>query len=382
MSFLSSMSMSRAEEVVHSIFRGVDITVNGTNEGDIQVHDQRFYQRVLSGGSLALGGSYMDSWWSSDKLDVFFTKFLSDPELRASTRKYWPTILNSYLAQLTNRQSRSLSVKSVHSHYDIGNDLYEPMLGRTMAYTCAYWNDAKTLDEAQDAKFDLVCRKIGLQPGMTVLDLGCGWGGFAYHAAKNYGAKVTGYTVSTEQVALGRELNKGLPVELKLEDYRDADGKFDRVVSIGLLEHVGCKNYREFMQVMSRNMKDDHAVGLFHTIGSNFSTDSIDPWINKYIFPNAMLPSISQLSKAMENIFVVEDWHNISAHYDLTLMAWNKSFQMSWPELEVKYGGERFRRMWEYYLLCCAGTFRSRANQLWQVVISKRGVPGGYQTVR
>ena len=369
------------EHAAREILRKADITIGGDRPGDITVHDHRFYGRVLRGGSLALGESYMDGWWDANGLDVFFTKLLSSDSVRKEMGTYLPAMLNAYVSHFMNRQEMKRSLKSVQAHYDIGNDLYTRMLDKRMAYTCAYWKDAKNVDEAQEAKFDLVCRKIGLQPGMTVLDLGCGWGCFSKFAAEKYGAKVLGVTLSKEQVALGMEMCAGLPVELRLQDYRDVSGTFDRVVSIGLLEHVGYKNYREFFEVMSRTSKDPNAPALIHTIGGNHSATAIDPWIDKYIFPNAQLPSIAQLSKAMEKLFVMEDWHNIGPHYDKTLMAWHENFMSTWDEIQPKYG-DRFRRMWEYYLLCCAGTFRSRYNQLWQVVISKKGVPGGYTTVR
>lgn len=370
------------EKATRDILSKAGITIGGSAPYDINVHDQRFYGSVMRGGSLGLGESYMEGWWDANHLDAFFTQLLLSDEIRKGMGKYLPVILNAYLSHLVNRQEAKRSLKSVQAHYDIGNDLYTRMLDKRMAYTCAYWKDAKDLDEAQEAKFDLVCRKIGLQPGMTVLDLGCGWGCFSKFAAEKYGVSVLGVTLSKEQVALGMEMSKGLPVELRLQDYRDVSGKFDRVVSIGLMEHVGYKNYREFFEVIHRTLKDDHSTALVHTIGGNHSTDSIDPWIDKYIFPNAQLPSIAQISKAMEHLFVMEDWHNIGADYDKTLMAWYENFMATWPEIEQKYGGERFRRMWEYYLLCCAGTFRARYNQLWQVVISKKGVPGGYETVR
>ncbi|MFZ2804164.1 MAG: cyclopropane fatty acyl phospholipid synthase [Patescibacteria group bacterium] len=373
---------SRSENAGRGILESLGVNVGGSKPQDIKVHDQRFYDRVLSGGSLAMGESYMDGWWDANQLDAFFTTILSNKDFREQAKKYWPAVLNAYAGKFLNRQgTQRQSIESVHKHYDIGNDLYVAMLDKRMAYTCGYWKDATNVDEAQEAKFDLVCRKIGLEKGMTVLDLGCGWGCFAKFAAEKYGAKVLGVTVSKEQVALGTEMCQGLPVEIRLQDYRDSAGSYDRVVSIGLMEHVGPKNYETLMKTIHRTLKDG-GLGLVHTIGGNYSTTSIDPWIDKYIFPNAVLPSISQISKAMENLFVVEDWHNFGADYDKTLMAWHENISAKWSELDPNKYDERFRRMWDYYLLMCAGGFRSRMNQLWQVVISKEGVPGGYTTVR
>lgn len=251
-----------------------------------------------------------------------------------------------------------------------------------MTYTCGYWKDAKTLDEAQEAKLDLVCRKIGLKKGDRVLDIGCGWGSFAQYAAEKYGASVVGVTVSKEQVALGSERVKGLPVEIRLQDYRAiSDGPYDHIVSLGMFEHVGHKNYRTYMKKVHELLKDG-GLFLLHTIGSNQLTPISDPWIDRYIFPNGMLPSVQQLGASIEKLFVMEDWHNFGADYDKTLMNWYLNFEKAWSSLKEKYG-ERFCRMWRYYLLFTAGAFRSRQNnQLWQIVLSKNGVPGGYQSIR
>jgi cyclopropane-fatty-acyl-phospholipid synthase len=272
-----------------------------------------------------------------------------------------------------NLQTSARAFEIGEKHYDLGNDLYQAMLDKRLNYTCAYWRDANNLDEAQENKLDLVCRKIGLQPGMKVLELGCGWGSFAKYAAEKYGVEVLGVTVSAEQVALGMELCQGLPVELRLQDYREVDGKYDRVISIGVMEHVGYKNYRTYMEVVDRTLKEG-GIGFFHTIGANTSEITINAWTQKYIFPNGMLPSISQLAYAMEGLFIVEDWHNFGPDYDPTLMAWHSNFENAWPVLKQKYG-ERFYRMWRYYLLSSAGGFRSRHTQLWQVVFTRQGDP-------
>lgn len=278
-------------------------------------------------------------------------------------------------------QSRRRAFIVGERHYNLGNDLFQNMLDKRMNYSCAYWKDASNLDEAQENKLELICKKLYLQPGMRVLDIGCGWGAFAKYAAERYGVEVVGITVSKDQVALGREMCKGLPVEIKLQDYRDVNEKFDRIVSVGMIEHVGYKNYREYFLIAHRNLKDD-GLFLLHTISQVRSTKSTDAWIHKYIFPNGMLPSIAQLAKAVENLFVIEDIHNFGADYDKTLMAWYNNFNTNWGKIKDKYG-ERFYRMWKYFLLSSAGAFRARnKNQLWQIVLSKNGVLGGYQSFR
>jgi cyclopropane-fatty-acyl-phospholipid synthase len=369
-----------AKREIQRLLKTADVEINGKRPGDIIVHDERFYKRVLAQGSMGLGESYMDGWWDCDQLDVFFYKIRTARLEKQAYRKI--SMLLPYLhAKLTNLQRKSKAFKIGEHHYDIGNDLYEIMLDKRMTYTCGYWKNAKTLDAAQEAKLDLVCKKLKLKAGMTVLDIGCGWGSFAKFAAEKYKVKVVGITVSKEQIALGQKLCKGLPVELKFQDYRDVQGKFDRIVSLGMIEHVGYKNYRTYMDVAHRCLKDD-GLFLLHTIGGNHSSTVGDPWISKYIFPGGLIPSIKQLSGAMENLFVVEDWHNFGAYYDPTLMQWFKNFDKGWQKLQPKYG-DRFYRMWKYYLLACAGSFRARTGpQLWQIVLSKYGVPGGYESIR
>jgi len=283
-------------------------------------------------------------------------------------------------AKLINMQSRRRAFTIGERHYDIGNDLYERMLDSRMTYSCGYWKDAATLDGAQEAKLDLASRKLGLRPGMRVLDIGCGWGGAARFMAERYGCEVVGVTVSREQVDYASSHVGDLPVEVRFQDCRDVDGTFDRIVSIGMFEHVGARNYRGFMRTVRRLLADD-GLFLLHTIGGNRSVHQGEPWISRYIFPNSMLPSAAQITRAAESIFVLEDWHSFGAYYDTTLMHWVANFDASWPQLRDRYG-ERFYRMWKYYLLSCAAGFRVRKNQLWQVVLSPHGVPGGYESIR
>lgn len=371
--------MKTNKQTITDLLARADITLNGSNPWDPQVHDERLYAKVLKSGSLGLGEAYMDGWWDCDRLDDFFSRVLNyylGDEFKINWRLFWQIIH----AQVFNYQSRKRAFHIGLAHYDKGNLLYQKMLGKTMAYSCGYWPNAVTLDEAQEAKFDLICRKIGLQSGMRLLDIGCGWGTFLKYAVEHYGVSGVGITVSQEQIKLARELCRDLPIEIRLQDYRDLKEKFDAVVSVGMFEHVGYKNYRTYLATV-RHCLADNSLFLLHTIGSNVSNVTVDPWISTYIFPNSLLPSLKQIGAAMEKLFVMEDWHNFGADYDKTLMAWFLNFDRHWTELKHHYD-ERFYRMWKYYLLSCAGLFRSRKTQLWQIVLSKEGVPGGYQTVR
>jgi cyclopropane-fatty-acyl-phospholipid synthase len=370
---------NRYKEMAKSILAVADVNVDGSNPWDIQVHNEDFYQRVFSQGTLGLGEAYMDGWWDCKRLDEFFDRVLR-ARLDVHLQKNWKLISGILLARLFNRQSTGRAFQIGEKHYDLGNDLFENMLDSRLAYSCGYWNGAETLDKAQEQKLDLICRKLGLQAGMRVLDIGCGWASFLKYAAEKYGAEVVGITVSKEQVEYGQEICKGLPVDIRLQDYRDVDEKFDYIVSVGMIEHVGYKNYRTYMEMAYRCLKDD-GLFLLHTIGGNRSVKATDPWIDKYIFRNGMLPSIQQLGAAIEGLFIMEDWHNFSADYDTTLMSWYKNFTANWDKISSNYS-DRFYRMWEYYLLSCAGSFRARSNQLWQIVLAKQGVPGGYKSIR
>ena len=375
-----------SKEKIQKLLSLVDIKINGSRDWDIQVYNEKLYSRVLAGGALALGESYMDGWWDCKTIDQFIYRTLRG-DLKEKIIGI-PLILSTVKAKLLNLQTTSRSKEVGKKHYDIGNRLYKLMLDKELNYSCACWKNAKNLDKAQENKLDLICRKIGLKKGQRVLDIGCGWGSFAKHAARKYKAKVVGITISKEQVKLAKENCKGLPIEIRFQDYRDLNEKFDHIISIGMFEHVGYKNYNTFFDVARKHLKDD-GLFLLHTIGGNRSSYGGDPWVLKYIFPNSMLPSVAQIGKAIERKFVMEDWHNFSADYEKTLLAWYDNFEKSWPELaklqdekgELIYS-DRFYRMWRYYLLMFAGTFRARTNQLWQIVLSPRGVRGGYQSIR
>jgi len=367
---LSQFDTKRANEMVREALAAAGIVVGGSAPWDITVHDDRFYQRLLRDGTLGFGEAYMEGWWDAPQLDQAIDR-VCRAKLRDHVKHNWVLVAHALKAKVLNSQSVARAFEIAQRHYDIGNDLYEAMLDKRMLYTCAYWNDATTLDAAQEAKLDLVCRKIGLKSGMRVLDLGCGWAGFAAFAAEHYGANVVGYTVAAEQVKWAKEKYGHLSIDIRHDDYRKASGTFDAVVSIGLMEHVGPKNYRGYMELVERTLAPG-GVAFVHTITGNRVMTHIEPWFDKYIFPNAVLPHPGSLLVAMEGQFVPEDVHNIGEHYDPTLMAWWQNFDAAWPKLESKYG-PAFYRMWKYYLLGCAGGFRARETQLMQIVFTRIG---------
>ncbi len=369
---------AKTERIFRDAFAKAGIEVNGNRTWDIQVHDARFYDRVLASGTLGFGESYMDGWWDAERVDELIAKILSgNLEQKVGIN---PAVIWHYLrARIINLQKRH-AFEVGERHYDIGNDLYAAMLGERLVYSCGYWNNATTLDEAQEAKLDLVCRKIGLEKGQHILDIGSGWGSFLRFAAERYDASGTGLTVSRAQKAYADEHRRGLPIETLLQDYHEHEGAYDHVISIGMFEHVGYKNYRSYMEKVHALLKRD-GYFLLHTIGGNKSTYGTDPWIEKYIFPNGLVPSIEQIGRAAGDLFSMEDWHNFGPDYDTTLMAWFSNFDTNWDSVKSSYD-DRFYRMWKYYLLSSAASFRVRNLQLWQIVFTKVGARERYTAVR
>lgn len=350
------------------------IMINGPRPFDMRIKHPDTLMRILQEGSLGLGESYMDGWWECDRLDVFFDKVLT-AKLDQQLPSHLKDILRIARARLFNMQTRHRAWQVGKEHYDLGNDLFNAMLDPNMQYSCAYWKDADTLANAQVAKLKMICEKLQLKPGMKVLDIGCGWGGLAAYMAKEYGVSVVGVTISKEQQQLAQKRCEGLPVQIMLQDYRDLNEEFDRIVSVGMFEHVGPKNYRTYFNVVNRCLKKD-GLFLLHCIGSNTSGVKADAWISKYIFPNGCLPSIRQIADEAEGHLIMEDWHNFGADYDKTLMAWDENFVRAWDSIKDNYS-PRFYRMFRYYLNACAGAFRARDIQLWQVLFSHSGLRGG-----
>ncbi len=365
-------SPSKQQKWLQNLLDAADVAINGNNPWDPQVHHPDTYRRILSGGSIAIGEAYMDGWWDCDQLDELISRIIS-AEVDLDLTGKWQLLKHWLTARLFNLQTQSRAYIVGEQHYDAGNDLYQAMLDPSMSYSCGYWQEATQLAAAQRAKLELICRKLKLKPGETVLDIGCGWGSFCEWAARHHEVAVHGITISREQQSLARERCRGLPVEIGLMDYRDLKGRFNKLVSIGMFEHVGHKNYGTYMKHAHRLLEDDGTFVL-HTIGNDLSHLGTDPWIHKYIFPNGELPSLAQITSATEPYFVVEDVHNFGPDYDKTLMAWHHNFEQAWPELKLRYD-ERFYRMWRYYLLSCAGAFRSRSLQLYQLVLRKRLKP-------
>ena len=377
--------MIKLKKLVGTLAETAGLTLDGDRPYDPQIRDTRFYRRVLSDGSLGLGEAYMEGWWDCADLSEFFHRILSS-DLQST--RYFGALehIRALRAQLLNMQSIGRAEEMARIHYDLGNEFYEGMLDRRMVYSCGYWSQASELNSAQENKLDLVCRKLGLTAGDRVLDIGCGWGSFTKFAAERYGCVCVGITNSREQAIYAQKVAIGLSVEIYNVDYREfscSPNQFTKVVSLGMLEHVGPKNYKLFLSNIERALTRD-GLCLIQTIGDNQSAIRCDPWLDRYIFRGGVAPSIQQLGLACENLFVVEDFHNFGPDYYLTLMAWRENFVRNWqPDLvRCSLASNEFRRMWDYYLQSFASAFKARHLQLWQLVLSKPSGIDGYRSLR
>jgi cyclopropane-fatty-acyl-phospholipid synthase len=372
------MQNSRAKELVTQLFRTAGIIINGTHPWDIHIHNDDFYIRILRDGEMGLGESYMDGWWDSPRVDMLIER-LFEAETENYIKSQHLFSLRVLLTRLFSMPQKSpLPDSSIH--YDLGNLLFQAMLGKHLLYSCGYWTHATTLEEAQIAKMDLICRKLLLEPGMRILEVGCGWGTFAKYAADKYGVSVVGVTVSKQQFQYAKKLCENSPIEIRLQDFHEVKENFDRIVSIGTFKHIPFGNYENYMQFIHKHLTRD-GIFLLDTFGRNKGTATINSWMTKYIFPNTVTPAIGEISKAFEGLLVMEDWHNFGADFDKTVMAWHENFNANWDSIKVYYD-ERFFRMWNYYLLACAAGFRSRVLQSWQIVLSRSGVKDGYRSIR
>ncbi len=343
---------------------------------DVIIHDPRFYRRVLFGGNLALGNSYIEGWWDAQRVDMTLHKLLRSGVFMKWYVRGHNQFVNWLRSRVLNLQTINRSRRVVERHFDIGNELYEGMLDRNMQYSCGYWKGAQTLDESQINKMKLISDKLGLQQGMCVAELGGGFGGLSKFMAER-GCSVSLWNISHEQVNFAREFCAGLPVTIYEDDYRNAYGTYDRVVAIGLCEHVGHKNYRRpFFETVHRILKED-GLFLMQTIGATHRGFETEAWLNANIFPNSALPTMTRLARAFEPLFVLEDWHNLHLDYVQTLRAWRSNFHESWTELTEAFPEKydvRFKRMWDYYLNFAIGLFTSRAINISQFVFSKGGL--------
>lgn len=367
--------------LIADICTKADVKFNGSRPWDIRVNDNRTFSRVLKHGTLGLGESYMDGWWDCDAPDDMLSRLATlQADAKISNYLNPGIVLHVLRSRFTNMQSARRAFQVGEEHYDIGNDVFAAMLDPRMIYSCGYWEYANSLSQAQEDKLHMICRKLELTRGDRLLDIGCSWGGLAAFAAEHYGAEVTGVTISREQKALADTRCAGLPVDIQLADYRSLTGTYDKIVSVGMFEHVGHKNYATFFKTV-RQLIRPQGLFLLHSIGKTPPATEPDRWFDKYIFPNGYIPAPGEITNSLGAIMEIEDWHNFGHDYDLTLQGWRDNFDRAWPQLAAKYG-PRFGRMMQYYLAASMANFRSGRGKLWQLVLTPTGRGRAYRSVR
>lgn len=382
--------MSESESIVKSLLAKAEITINGTKPWDIQIHDVRCYDRFLKDRSLGFGEAYMDGWWDAYTLDETVAKIV---QAKIEDQLQFNKNLALYLLKrkMFSPSAQKHSHMDVSRHYDFGHELFEAMLDPDLNYSCGYWKNLgnpqtawkipRNLRKAQQAKLAHVCRKLLLKKGLRILDIGCGWGNVLAYATTHFGVRATGVTLSKRQASYIKNHMKGHAIKILSEDFREIEHVlYDRIVSIEMIEHLTYRYYALYFKKVASLLKSD-GVFLLQTIGANKTKYANDPWVEKYIFPNTHIPSLAQIAKEVENLFVVEEVENFGAYYYPTLMSWFRNFHKNWKRLAImnneKYN-DRFYRMWKFYLLASAGCFKAGKLQLWQIVFSKRNTLGVY----
>ncbi len=344
-----------------------------TNEGGsrVDIRDRHALWKLFYDPSLGFGEGYSDGRIEIHGDLVSLCETVDESMLDHKPR---PSLLRRLQAKIRYRgNTLARSKANIHRHYDIGNEFYSMWLDEQMVYTCAYFDDPElSLEAAQAAKMDHVCRKVRLKPGNTVVEAGCGWGALALHMAREYGAKVKAYNISHEQVVYARQRaeREGLSqqVEFIEEDWRKVAGEFDAFVSVGMLEHVGPENYRELGQVVSRSLKP-HGLGLVHTIGRNYEAP-LDAWTSKRIFPGAYPPSLRQMTDLFENSRLsILDVENLRMHYAKTLKHWLERYEEHAESVREMFD-DKFVRMWRLYLASSVAAFLAGSLQLFQVTFA------------
>lgn len=350
-----------------TLLREANIEPNGASPWDPQIKDERFYRTVLLRGSVGLGDAYLNGWWECADISGFILRIIkSGIHLRVPRVDIF---LRRLRFGLIDAQNRIRSKRVAELHYDEDPYIFEVMLGSTNSYTCARWKGVITLDAAQQQKMDLLCKKAGLSSGMTVLDIGSGWGGFLAYAAERYQVRGIGLTISKTQLDYARKRYGNLPVEFRLQDYRDFVGGVDAVVSICVIEHVGSDHYREYFQKVRETLTREDGFFAMQCILACDTQARMDPWTEKHIFPNGILPTLERIENAVEGILHIVDREFFRDDYVRTFSAWYENLVRNKNAIIARCGVRYFRK-YEYYLCLYIAGFGSGRIDVGQFVLS------------
>ena len=346
---------------------------NSDLHGVVKIHDPKFYARILSGGSRGVGEAYMSNEWDAEDLTAVFRIAAANKQMWQSLERGWArlTLPTSRLFHWLRRNSRRQSRRNIAEHYDLGNEFFKLFLDPTMMYSCGVFEtDADTMEQASNRKNDLICQKLRLQPSDHLVEVGTGWGGFALHAAKHYGCRVTTTTISKEQFELARERIRtaGLDnqIEVVQEDYRDLRGTYDKLVSIEMIEAVGWENYRSYFESCANLLKPE---GLMLVQAITVPDESFEEakrhvdFIKRYVFPGGCLPSVEAMIAAARQVSDLQliGLDDIGAHYVPTLQAWLKRFEANKGQIMQLGYDQRLIRLWRFYLCYSEAAFAERA---------------------
>lgn len=350
-------------------------TISTNNNPDIIVNNNNFYTKLLKHGEIGLGESYVDKDWDSNNLEeTLYNLIINQKKIENAIIKNSPNLIIKKLLDIPSDIFSTDNTKNdIKFHYDIGNKLYENMLGKSMLYSCAYfYKQGLSLDEAQYAKLDLIAKKLNLKEGMRVLDIGCGFGTAAIYLSKKFNVNILGISLSKEQINYFNSIYTGTQVQVIYKDYRELtrehNNSYDCIYSIGMFEHIGINNHIDYYNKCFKLLKTNGTM-LIHTIVSNKRLYSHNSWITKYIFPGAELPHISDFTKKYTDNWLLQDLQCIGKSYSKTLLAWKKNINDS--SVFNNYD-DKFKRTWNYYLLLCSAAFRAREITVFQLVYFKK----------
>lgn len=374
---------------VISFLEKAGIAIGGPNDFDIHVNDDRFYEMFFKDRTVGAGEAYTEGFW-----DVKDLKLLAEKIFLSGKLDHQYGFLNNLIYQLNKAQGKLKALFDIKKTYDHNIELYRAMLDKRLLYTCAYWNNidysVANLDLAQEQKLELVCQKLGLhqQPkGQSILDYGCGFAGFAKYAHEKYGAKVVGITISKLQYKVAKEICKGLPIEIRFQDYRDIPkGElYDHLVALGIIEHITVKNAREFILNAKSHLKNEKYQDnrfVLHGMFTNGTEHRIDPWMEKYIFPGAEIFTFKHLFDMIHGVFYCQDFHPFGPDYSLTADAWYQRLEMNYGNLLPSEQNNEFMRTFEFYLKTASASFLTQRNNLMQMVLTHGPVINGLEPVR